>query len=122
VTFVEWRVGLLAGLELRPTPARMRFLAAWAECEGGHAEFNPLNTTMRLPGSSNYNSVGVQNYRDAAQGLAATLLTLRLDYYSDIRSALKSRSLTPLGMARRSRGGLATWGTGSTCIERVLRG
>jgi hypothetical protein len=46
--------------------------------EGGTANnsFNPLNTTLPMPGSSKFNSVGVQSYGSLDQGVQATLDTL----------------------------------------------
>lgn len=57
-------------------------LVAWEAAEGGadgtqQARWNPLNTTWRLPGSVDFNWVGVQSYRSQEDGLNATLLTLR---------------------------------------------
>lgn len=50
--------------------------------EGSAAHWNPLDTTLFLPGASAYNSFGaggkehVWNYLNAEQGIAATALTL----------------------------------------------
>lgn len=51
-------------------------LISWMQAEGGSAHFNPLNTTLEMPGDWSYNSVGVRNYVSAAQGLEATTKTL----------------------------------------------
>ena len=39
------------------------------------ALFNPIDTEWRLPGSTNFNSAGVQDYLSLAQGVQATALT-----------------------------------------------
>ena len=99
-----------------PSPARVAFLRAWAACEGGDARWNPMNTTLRLPGSTSYNRAGVQHYLDALHGLSATLLTLRLPSYTAIREALHAPHLTAHQIAERSHHALITWGTNPTCV------
>ena len=42
----------------------------------GEADAHPLATTHRMDGSTDFNSVGVQNYRTLAQGLEATKETI----------------------------------------------
>jgi len=121
VTYPNWQHRLLEAMGLPPTAARISFLTAWAMCEGGTAKWNPLNTTLKLPGSTKYNDAGVQHYADDLQGVAATLLTIRLPYYRDIRRALLTQQ-TASAIARSSTRGLQTWGTGSKCIEAVLAG
>jgi hypothetical protein len=101
---------------IEPSPERVKFLQAWAQCEGGTARYNPLNTTFHLPGATRYNSVGVQNYEDHMQGLAGTLATIRLPYYSDLRKALAQKGLSAAEIARRSRASIATWGTDPGCV------
>ena len=53
-------------------------LTTWMHWEGGTANnsFNPLNTTLTMPGSTKFNSVGVQAYGSLDQGVEATLNTL----------------------------------------------
>lgn len=53
-------------------------LVAWQAAEGGSdgAKFNPLNTTIRMPGSTTFNFIGVQNYVSLTSGLTATRRTL----------------------------------------------
>lgn len=109
---------VIAG-DVRPEP--LRFLRAWQACEGGTARFNPLNTTMSVPGATPYNSAGVKHYPDELAGLAATLLTIRLPYYKHIIAGLRSKSLTAEQILAASRVDLATWGTGSNCILESLR-
>lgn len=45
-----------------------------AETNG--AKNNPFDTTLKMPGSTDFNSVGVQNFTSATQGIEATYLTL----------------------------------------------
>jgi len=95
---------------------------AWAaelQAEGGSAKFNPTNTTLRLPGSTNYNSVGVQNYTSAEQGIEATVKTLKQQCcgYYKIRRRLRAN----LSARKIVRGfGESEWGTNLTLVLAVL--
>lgn len=40
------------------------------------AKFNPFDTTLKMPGSTDFNSVGVQNFVSFDQGVQASVLTL----------------------------------------------
>lgn len=117
VTFPHWDDRLLEAMGLAPTPARRLFLQAWAACEGGTAHYNPLNTTLKVAGSTTYNSAGVQNFPDELAGIAATLLTLRLHFYVQLRAALATPSLSALDILGRSDSAIRTWGTDPRCIR-----
>jgi hypothetical protein len=79
------------------------FWLAWMLAESGTepcngssgAKWNPLNTTWREPGSTNFNSVGVQNFPSYAEGIAAEASTLRLSYYAELIHACRNGA--PLG-------------------------
>jgi hypothetical protein len=49
---------------------------AWQVQEFTQAAWNPLATTHRMHGSTDFNSVGVQNYLSLEQGLQATKETI----------------------------------------------
>jgi len=82
-----------------PTPWRIAVFSEWARREGMPFErtFNPLATTrlsaatpLNLSydigfGPGCWNAVPVRVYRDAGAGVAATVETLGLDYYPNIR-------------------------------------
>jgi hypothetical protein len=53
-------------------------MMAWMQAEGDAGRFNPLNTTERRPGSTDFNWVHVQNYLSYRDGLAATVHTLNV--------------------------------------------
>ena len=55
---------------------------------GQGARYNPLNTTLVLPGSTSYNSIGVQNYTSYEQGVQATVSTLSETPYAKVVKAL----------------------------------
>lgn len=100
---------------------RHRFLDAWQQAEGGTAQWNPLNTTLRLNGSTNYNDVGVQNYRRATEGVCATALTLVNGFYGPIVGQLQSTTRTAEEIVEFCRSQLKTWGTNPDTILAVLR-
>lgn len=121
MTWPGWERELLGAFGLAPTPQRLRFLDAWAACEGGSAKFNPLNTTFDVAGAGKYNSAGVRNYFDPAMGIGATVLTLRLPYYRRVMSALRSDGLTAESILRAGRADVAKWGTNPDCLATRLR-
>ena len=105
-----------AGLGLTATPELMRFAQAWRLSEAGKAAWNPFNTTWSRGKQSDYNTVGVGNYPDRAAGLAATVGTLRLRYYRDLRDRMARGSLA---VDIASSPDLRTWGT-RDLVRRVL--
>ncbi len=114
-------VEVLGQLGLASSPNRLRFMRAWRLAEGAEATWNPFNTTWagtKAPGvrSSRYNSAGVGNYATRVDGVAATVKTLRLRYYADLRARL-ARDDAPELVALSP--DLRTWGTGAG-VSRVL--
>ena len=75
-TYAEWAKVFLQYVRLPVCKNNLIAIVAWEANEGSRATWNPLDTTLRMPGSTNFNSVGVQNYRSLTQGLQATVLTL----------------------------------------------
>jgi hypothetical protein len=51
-------------------------VVAWQANEFTQAGWNPLATTHRMTGSTDFNEVGVQNYRSVTQGVRASAETL----------------------------------------------
>lgn len=88
------------------------------QAEGGNALWNPLNTTQRMTGSWDYNSVGVQNYVDFDSGFAATVKTIKQTNaafgYTAIVSRLRAnaRPARTLHAVERS-----SWGTGGLALK-----
>ena len=91
---VTWARALLAMLKYSPTAENVRGVVAWEQAEGGHwqdaATYNPLNTTMPMPGSHPINAANVQAFTNWNQGLQATVLTLRNGLYGNILAALQA--------------------------------
>jgi hypothetical protein len=104
----SWARAELRALGDPRTPADVTSLVAWQNREGGGGANNPLNTTEPAPGSTVFNSVGVQNYPAPGEGVAATAVTLRNGNYGDILSALASGG----GLCGQSLAGLSTWSGG----------
>lgn len=83
-------------------------IIAQCQAEGGSARFNPLNCTVKAPGSTDYNSVGVQNFTSYQQGLTVTKGMLEQANMHALLAALRLGTSAPSYWA-----GLATspWGT-----------
>jgi TP901 family phage tail tape measure protein len=70
-------------------------MEAWIKQEGGHfknqAKYNPLNTTLAMPGAGNTGSQGnIKVYQNWQQGIEATAKTLGGGAYSSIVKDFKS--------------------------------
>jgi hypothetical protein len=84
-----WARSLLAAGGWPSTGCNVGAITAWERAEGSTASWhNPLDTTLREPGSRSVNSVGVQAYPSWQEGLAATIATLRGGPYGPILAAL----------------------------------
>jgi len=99
---------LLATINAPQTAANIASIEAWARREGGGGANNPLNTTLGMPGATDFNSVGVKNYASMSVGIIATARTLLGGNYADVVAALKSGN----GLCGRSFSGLSTWSGG----------
>jgi peptidoglycan hydrolase CwlO-like protein len=75
-SYGRWSVLLLRSMGAPVCHSNEVVLIAWQLSEFTQAAWNPLATTKPLPGSTGFNSVGVQNFVSLAQGLEATRLTL----------------------------------------------
>lgn len=101
---------VLHGLGVPVTTGNVNFIVAWANREGGGGAWNPLNTTQGEPGSTALagNSAGVQNFTSFAQGVNATVSTLKNGFYNDVVTALQTGKANP----NASYSGLSTWSGG----------
>lgn len=123
VTRGQFAEQLLPLLDAPVTQRNLWALVSWMQAEGGNARFNPLNTTKKMPGSTDYNWVGVQNYTSLQQGLEATAETLNygadrdLYGYKPIRRRLRRTAFARdiLRAVEESQ-----WGTGGLAL-RCLR-
>ena len=115
----EFYKKVLSCIGAEPTKDNMTFMYAWRQAEGGKATNNPFNTTQKMPGATNYNSVGVKNYSTPSYGVEATVKTLLNGYYGCIVDGLKNDS----GAEKISKmciSQLKTWGTGGL-VDKVLQ-
>jgi hypothetical protein len=122
----NWRQRVLAGvnghgwLEGAFAAEALRLLDAWARAEGGLAQWNPLNTTLKLYGSTPYNAAGVQSYVRPTEGVCATVLTLVNGHYAGILGDLQG-GLKPAEQIVRDRADeFRTWGTDPGVLLAVL--
>lgn len=109
----QFATQLLADLGDPISQPSVASIMKWANAEGGMwhntALYNPLNTTLKEPGSHPINSVGVQAYTSWDQGMGAVVATLRNGHYPEILNLLASGG----GLTKAADANLDTWGTGS---------
>jgi len=110
---------LLPRLGAQVTTHNTRALMAWMQAEGDAGRFNPLNTTKKMPGSTNFNGVGVQNYASFEDGVQATADTLNygakrgLYGYHAIRHCLRINAPARRTLRAVER---SEWGTGGLAL------
>jgi hypothetical protein len=95
----DWAHAFLANLNVAPAGENLFAILTWirAEFGGAHpipAHWNPLATTHKAAGTTDYNKVGVKNYPSFAEGVQACADTLRADEpgYAAIRSHLDGQA------------------------------
>lgn len=113
----QWAKDFLAGVgNLNPSPYCVGFVWGWEQMESGAADvspadFNPLNTTQGMPGSTNFNSAGVQNFVNYQQGLAANVQVIKNSLYPTLLTALAGNNDAALASAAVA-GDLSVWVSG----------
>jgi peptidoglycan hydrolase-like protein with peptidoglycan-binding domain len=108
---------LLQNLGAPVTDENMKFILAWRQAEGRGGKYNPFNTTHKLKDSTKMNSVGVQHYKSAEDGMIATLKTLNNGRYNCIVNGLRN----DIGASEIAKcQSLKTWGTGDL-VGKVIR-
>ncbi|WP_375489851.1 hypothetical protein [uncultured Jatrophihabitans sp.] len=103
---------VLTRMHLPVTQANLDALYAVENREGDNNRYNPLNVVQREPGSSAYNSIGVQRYADFATGVAGTAKLLSNGHWKRVRSALRGGHSTHAVLAAFS--SAYTWSGGIT--------
>jgi peptidoglycan hydrolase CwlO-like protein len=113
VTQITWAQAFIKSLGMPMTADNVAAIVAWEMAEGGHwyntAYYNPLNTTQSMPGATIFNSVGVKAYTSWAQGLKATVITIRNGFYEGILAALRAGNDAQAVAAAVA---ASPWGTG----------
>lgn len=120
ITRGEWSIEFARALgQNNPSASTINWISAWTAKEGTRAAYNPLATTYDLPPNTKFNAVGVRNYTNRAQGIEATVRTLRGNHpgYSDIIEGIVTNN------PQKSADGLkrAPWGTNGTAVEVLWR-
>lgn len=112
--------GVTHGVGAEVTLHTRRALMAENQAEGVAAANNAYNTTQRMPFSTTFNSVGVQNYRTGKEGIQATVKTLHYPNhgYGQIIHALRINA-PAIKIVRAF--GRSDWGTDLSLVEAVLR-
>lgn len=76
VTYPQWAALFLQHTGLPVCGNNLVAVVAWEAQENTRAAWNPLATTLPMPGATRFNSHGVRNYTSLEQGLDATARTL----------------------------------------------
>lgn len=109
----------------------VRLFTAWAQAEGGTAQWNPLNTTDHVTDAfgawqgPDYNSVGVCNFNNPWQGIAATAATfLSNTAFALLLEAIRNAETSGQTAEQIVQGhetAIKTWGTSPATILAVLK-
>ena len=98
-TRIEWCQDFLFQLGNRtPSPAVLNWLDGWTVLESvpPGAMYNLLNTTQREPGSTDFNTTGVQNFVSFSQGIQANITVLTNGLYPNLYHALLTNDIASL--------------------------
>lgn len=115
-TRLDFSRDILTGLGVQTTDRRLYWLTAWSIYESqapNSAKFNLLNTTLKTDHSTNYNTVGVQNYTSLNEGVQATIRTLKNGYYNSIYNLLVNGGNDGNYTGSDIMNELVVWGTGN---------
>jgi hypothetical protein len=85
----QFYTDVLKQLGAKPTSGNLVFIYAWRQAEGAKATYNPWNTTQGLGGSTNYNTIPVQNYLTYNDGITSSVKTLNNGKYPNIIKAFQ---------------------------------
>jgi hypothetical protein len=76
ISYGDWANAFLRVMGAPRCRSNLVATVAWQVQEGTQAAWNPLATTHRMDGSTDFNHAGVQNFRTLEQGLQATQETI----------------------------------------------
>lgn len=76
-TYESWARAFLSRVSAPTCAENLAIVVTWETSESTDAAFNPLATTHAMEGATDFNSVGVKNYRSLDQGLDAARDTLQ---------------------------------------------
>ena len=83
---------VLQAMHLPVSTGNLNAFYAVAQLEGQNDRYNPLNSVIREPGSTDFNSVGVQRYISFDSGVAGTVSLLDGGHWDGVRSAMAANS------------------------------
>lgn len=113
-----WETDVLTKGKWPVSIENQRFLREWQVYEESACHFNPLNTTLAEPGSSNCNSFTsggvtyhVQSYPTSGVGAFATVKTLNNGNYPYIVAALKTGDPFTFMQPNEVAKNISKWGT-----------
>lgn len=115
-----WATDVLRKLNAPVVDETVQLLIAWAHGENTTARFNPLATTTKRPGSTDFNhnnGFPVQNFVTYEDGLSATVQTLRNGHYPTILGGLMAGDATRALSAPHE---FDVWGTGGAHVARLF--
>lgn len=127
ITREDFARSFLMSIDAKPTERNLWAMVSWMQAEGSSAKFNPLATTQRMSGSTNFNSVGVQDYTSVEQGIEATAKTLNygadrgLFGYKPIRRRLRRSVWAKWTLMAVEESAWGTGGLGLKCLPGVKR-
>jgi cell wall-associated NlpC family hydrolase len=107
---------ILQGIGAPTTGTALKAMLEWMRHEGGHyknnADFNPLNTTQKMPGDGPMSSKNpkIRSYGNWEDGVAATLRTITSDKYGYPKIVQAFRENKDLGSIYRAIN-KSQWGT-----------
>jgi cell wall-associated NlpC family hydrolase len=103
---------VLQALQLPASAGNLDALYAVAQFEGANDRYNPLNSVVPEPGSTPFNSAGVQRYLSFDSGVQGTVDLLRGAPWNGVRAALAADSGTAAVLAAFTEA--YTWDPGVT--------
>lgn len=107
----------------------VRFFTAWAQAEGGKAEWDPLNTTTHITEDgeawqgADYNGVHVTDFTSPFHGIVGTAATLMNGHYPNILTLLRAAPVSGIHaeeIVQQCSDEIKTWGTNPKTILEVL--
>jgi hypothetical protein len=94
---------VLQAMHLPASAGNLDALYAVAQLEGQNDRYNPLNSVVKKPGSTDFNSAGVQRYVSFDSGVAGTVALLQGSHWSGVRAAMTAdRGMTAVLAAFRA--------------------
>jgi len=115
----QWAKDFAAALgNSNPSADIVNWISAWTKNENTKARFNPLATTLDYGETTNFNSVGVKNYKTRDQGIEATVKTVsnfKYPGYKDIVDGILENDV------RKAAAGLirAPWGSNGAMVQNI---